>query len=137
MQYYKKRRHDGYFKLWRRFDNFLKIACVMYIYSTYRNRDVIIYQQMLSITEGRQRIAVIHLLDKGNIYDKRRSHKVYNALQIQWMIATGHDLKLILWSSSLPYMYTIAIHLHIRKSTEIKIIHVKFENVVCEPFYYY
>lgn len=92
---------------------------------------------MLSITEGRQRIAVIHLLDKGNFNDKRISHKVYNALQIQWMRETGQDLKLILWPSSLPYMYTITIYLHNRKSTEIKIIHVKFENVVCEPFYYY
>lgn len=82
VQYYEKRRHDGYVKLWRRFDNFFE-NCMRNVYSTYRNRDVIIYQHMLSITEGRQRIAAIHLLDKGNFNDKRRSHKVYNALQIQ------------------------------------------------------
>lgn len=30
---------------------------------------------MLSITERRQRIAVIHLLDKDNLNNKRRSYK--------------------------------------------------------------
>lgn len=52
---------------------------------------------MLCITEVhiRQRIAVIHLLDKGNLNDKRGSYKVYNAIQIQ-LIATGHNSKLIL-----------------------------------------
>lgn len=91
---------------------------------------------MLSITERRQRIAVIQLFDKDNLNDKRRIYKGEQRTTNTVNDSNRSRFGIILSPSSLPYMYTITIHLHNRKSTKIKIIHAKLENDIYESFYF-